>query len=110
MSVLNRESGPRIPDAAQRARRLLSHVQSSWRQIQALHSSGMSLFWNLPEGITPQDIVNELGNEDAAEIISLSSQLASLIETVDPSAVIPVPENATISIDENTGAVTITTS
>ena len=108
MSVLDRNVQPRVPTAGQRAQRLRNHIASAWQQIKTIQAGGMNLFWNLPEDITPQDIINELG-DDAAEVLTLSDKLAAFIEDIDASSVVARPEGSTITIDETTGAITITT-
>ena len=106
MSVLTEQTAPTSQPQTERANQIKQQVRQSWRMIRRNHQLGMSLLWgNLPEGVTAQDIVDELGT-DAGEIFTLSAQLATLIGGVDPDSVVSVPEGVTYTINQD-GTVTL---
>jgi len=107
MSLLTQNNNPQaqLSEAERRARRVRQHIASSWRQILSMHQQGMSLVWDLPEGTSAQDVLNELGT-DAAEAFQVSGQLAELIASHDASQVRTVPEGVTVTANQD-GSVTL---
>lgn len=105
MSVL--EQTENIRTAADVAKDIRSHIQITWLRILRAHEMGMNLLWdNLPEGVTPQDVIDEFGT-DAGEIFQHSAALATLIGNIDPEKVVSVPEQYVVNVNA-TGTVTLT--
>lgn len=81
-------------------------IKSTWNRVLMSHQRGMASLWeDLPEGTTPQDVLDELGT-DAADVFTLSTALATLIGTIDPDAVVGVPEGVTVTVNDD-GTVTL---
>ena len=106
MNILQEtEVTPPTP-AKDRADSIRSQVKNTWHRVLMSHKRGMETLWgNLPEGTTPQDVIDELGT-DAADVFALSASLAALIGTIDADAVVHVPEGVTVTANAD-GTVTL---
>jgi len=106
MNILQ-ETEVTLPSPAEdAAESIRTQIKGTWNQILMAHQRGMATIWNdLPEGTTPQDVLDELGT-DAADVFTLSAALATLIGSIDPDAVVHVPEGVTVTANDD-GTVTL---
>lgn len=105
MNILNEIQEQRT-DAQLVADELGRQIRSTWARCLSAHKRGMATLWSsLPEGVEPQDVIDELGT-DAADVFALSAALAQLIATVDADAVVGVPEGVTVTANPD-GTVTL---
>jgi len=106
MNILQEtEVTPQSP-AQDVAESIRMQIKGTWNRILMTHQRGMAAIWNeLPEGTTPQDVLDELGT-DAADVFTLSAALATLIGSIDADAVVHVPEGVTVTANAD-GTVTL---
>lgn len=105
MNILDPEQESSV-SAEDIAETLISHIQITWARIVRSHELGMKTLWeNLPEGISSQDVIDALGTK-AGEAFQLSGALAELIGSIDPEKVVPLPEGVTVTINQD-GTVTL---
>ena len=110
MSILdnNNNPSPPVPVARLAADRLINQTRMTYQQMVQAFNQGAKLFWNNPNGASPQDISSELGT-NAKEIFELHYKLGQLIGSVKPEAIaegVGIVGNFTMNED---GTVTITT-
>jgi len=82
----NDNSIPIVPSAQIAANRLKMLTRQTYQQMVQAFNQGARIFWQNPNGISPNDISAELGN-DAKEVFELHYKLGELISSVKPEAI-----------------------
>jgi hypothetical protein len=78
-----------------------------YQQLLNAHTQLFNYLWNNPNGVTIEQFMTQYGT-DAATLFSLSSQIQTLLGTVNPAYVpLNTPSNVTITVNAD-GTVTIT--
>lgn len=68
------------------ASQLLNQAQTVFRAMVYAFNNGSTLFWNNPNGLSPQQISDSLGN-NAKELFQLHYALGQLINTIKPESI-----------------------
>ena len=83
---------------------IIGRSRGCFEAMVATHNSLMELFWNHPQGLTPQQVSDSLGTA-AASLFILGGQLQQLCNAVKPESCPKLPSHAfTINPD---GTVTV---
>jgi len=87
MSILdNNPNVDIIPPATRVANQLINMTVRSYQQMVDTFNRGSIIFWQNPQGLTPDEIAEALGTS-AQEVFSLHYQLGQLIGGVKPEAI-----------------------
>lgn len=88
MGVLDNNQMPinTVPVSVRAANKLKGMANQTFQGMVNAFNAGASIFWNNPNGATPQEIANTLGS-DAKEIFELHAKLGSLIASIKPESI-----------------------
>lgn len=87
MSILDKQPNrDLIPPATRIANQLINMTIQSYNQMVDSFNRGSILFWNNPQGITPEQIAAELGS-NAQEVFQLHYKLGELIGSIKPERI-----------------------
>lgn len=87
MSILdNNPNVDMIPPATRVANHLVSMTVRSYQQMVDSFNRGAIMFWQNPQGLTPDEIAEALGT-NAQEVFALHYKLGQLIGSVKPEAI-----------------------
>lgn len=86
MSVLNKQFDNRPPAVKRAARDIIGMSKQTYETMLSTFNRGAQTFWNNDEGVTPQEIANELG-ADAKEIFELHAKLGQLLVSISPDSI-----------------------
>jgi hypothetical protein len=87
MSILdNNTPGNLIPPATRVANQLVNMTVRSYQQMVDTFNRGSIMFWQNPQGLTPDEIAEALGT-NAQEVFQLHYKLGQLIGGVKPEAI-----------------------
>jgi hypothetical protein len=86
MSILDNGPGNLVPPATRVANQLVNMTVRSYQQMVDTFNRGAIMFWQNPQGLTPDEIAAALGT-NAQEVFSLHYKLGQLIGSVKPEAI-----------------------
>ena len=86
MSILDNGPGNIVPPATRVASQLVNTTVRTFQQMVDSFNRGSIMFWNNPQGATPEEIAAALGTS-AQEVFSLHYKLGQLIGSVRPEAI-----------------------
>lgn len=87
MSILdNNPTVDIVPPATRVANQLVNMTVRSYQQMVDSFNRGAIMFWQNPQGLTPDEIAEALGT-NAQEVFSLHYKLGQLIGSVKPEAI-----------------------
>jgi hypothetical protein len=87
MSILDQTDNLGTPDFSQLAAdRLVQMARMSYQQMAQAYNQGARIFWQNPNGVTPTQIAEKLGNK-AAEVFTLHYLLGQLLAGVKPESI-----------------------
>jgi hypothetical protein len=87
MSILDNSPGNVIPPATRVANQLINMTVRSYQQMVETFNRGAIMFWQNPQGLTPDEIAAALGT-NAQEVFQLHYKLGQLIGSVKPEAIV----------------------
>lgn len=86
MSILDNGPGNIVPPATRVANQLINMTVRSYQQMVETFNRGAIMFWQNPQGLTPDEIAAALGT-NAQEVFQLHYKLGQLIGSVKPEAI-----------------------
>ena len=86
MSILDNGPGNIVPPATRVANQLVNMTVRTYQQMVDSFNRGSVMFWQNPQGLTPDEIAAALG-PNAQEVFSLHYKLGQLIGSVKPEAI-----------------------
>ena len=86
MSILDNAPGNLVPPATRVANQLINMTVRSYQQMVDTFNRGSIMFWQNPQGLTPDEIAAALGT-NAQEVFQLHYKLGQLIGSVKPEAI-----------------------
>ena len=86
MSILDNGPGNIVPPANRVANQLVNMTVRTYQQMVDSFNRGAIMFWQNPQGITPDEIAAALG-PNAQEVFALHYKLGQLIGEVKPQAI-----------------------
>lgn len=87
MSILDNGPGNLVPQATRVANQLVNMTVRTYQQMVESFNRGSVMFWQNPQGVTPDDIAAALGT-NAQEVFALHYKLGQLIGSVKPEAIV----------------------
>jgi hypothetical protein len=86
MSILDNGPGNIVPPATRIANQLINMTVRNYQQMVESFNRGSVMFWQNPQGVTPDQIAAALGT-NAQEVFQLHYKLGQLIGSVKPEAI-----------------------
>ena len=86
MSILDNGPGNIVPPATRVANQLVNMTVRTYQQMVDSFNRGSVMFWQNPQGLTPDEIAAALGT-NAQEVFALHYKLGQLIGSVKPEAI-----------------------
>lgn len=86
MSILDNGPGNIVPPANRVANQLVNMTVRTYQQMVDSFNRGAIMFWQNPQGLTPDEIAEALGT-NAQEVFGLHYKLGELIGSVKPEAI-----------------------